>query len=71
MAAYPSRRLFTAALPVACVPVPVTAMPATAGHAAAVGRNDREDREDREDRDGCPPDGLGPELAATRVFTAS
>ncbi|MFC8666315.1 serine hydrolase domain-containing protein [Streptomyces sp. NPDC057199] len=76
----PSRRLFTAALLVASVLAPMTAIPGTAVHAAGADRHgggpydgnrhcvDPHDVGrhgfDRHDKDECPPKGLGPELTA-------
>ncbi|QQM41042.1 serine hydrolase domain-containing protein [Streptomyces liliifuscus] len=76
----PSRRLFTAALLVASVLAPMTAIPGTPVHAAGADRHgggpydgNRHCVEphdvgrhgfDRHDKDECPPKGLGPELTA-------
>ncbi|MER6131254.1 serine hydrolase domain-containing protein [Streptomyces sp. NPDC001815] len=66
----PSRRLFTAALLVASVLAPMTAMPGTAVHAAGVDRSESFGTSETSvtsvtsDKDGHPSDGLGPKLTA-------
>ncbi|MFF9282352.1 serine hydrolase domain-containing protein [Streptomyces griseosporeus] len=67
MRSAPSRRLFTAALLAAAAPASLTASPAAAVPATGHPRCDRERKGGwawDPDREGCPRDGLDPELAA-------